>query len=459
MGAFAGLLKALGFSVCGSDDRIYPPMSTQLRKLGIPLFSPYAAENLEKAKPDLVIVGNAISRDHAEAIYLNNAGIPFMSFPQALNHFLLKDKEVIVVSGTHGKTTTTALMAYLLTKLSLDPDFLVGGIVRDGEKNFHVGKGKYFVIEGDEYDTAFFDKGPKFLHYNPKHVIITSLEFDHADIYKDLDHVTSSFARLIDIIPQSGSLHYSDDSDRLKKLAGGFTGIKKPYGFSSTVSDYRVSENGSSFKLRAKSGDLQLNSPLTGKYNAANVAACFSVLENLGLDVKEAASAVKSFPGVKRRQEVLFADKHVVVIDDFAHHPTAVRETITAIKEKYPSHHVVAIFEPRSNTSRTNIFQREYTEGLRAADEVILAPVNRPEKVKDGAILDTEAIVAELKRQKKPAQCAQTTQEIIDVLLHIKASPKIALIMSNGDFDGLAQRLIANLSFRGVSRKADDEKS
>lgn len=453
MGALAGLLKEKGYIVSGSDNNVYPPMSTELERQDIPIYSPYGAKNIKEARPDLVVVGNAISRDHVEARTLLESGIPYVSMPQALNHFFLKDREVIVCAGTHGKTTVTALMSYLLDALGADPSFFAGGVTKNYSKNFRLGNGRYFVIEGDEYDTAFFDKGPKFVHYNPKHVILTSLEFDHADIFKGLNELTAAFAKLCDIIPDDGSLHYCDAYPGLHQIVARGRFFKRQYGVNSPdfkISGFTASSRGSEFLLASGERPLvSVTSPLSGLYNAQNVAACFSVLAHLGFDLKKAASALKDFAGIKRRQEMLYKNKNFVVIDDFAHHPTAVRQTIAGMRGRFPDHHLLAVFEPRSNTSRRDIFQKEYVQSLLTADEVIVAPVNQPEKVKDGHILNVAKIVREVTAHGKPAHNPPTTAAIIEKILNVKARPAVVLIMSNGDFDGLHQKLIDRLRGAG----------
>ena len=446
MASLAGLLQEQGFTVCGSDANVYPPMSDELKKQGIPIFSPFDANNLKNAKPDLVIVGNAITRLNPESKFLLESGLPHVSMPQALKHFFLKDKEVIVISGTHGKTTTTALMAYLLDRLGLDPSYLIGGVCHDFGKSFHVGKGKYFVIEGDEYDTAFFDKGPKFLHYNPKHVVMTSIEFDHADIYRDLPHVTQSFLKLATIIPSHGSLHFCDAYPALNEVASTYSGPKRCYGFSTPewhLDHFESSPMGCHFDLSSHGKKIvSLKAPLSGRHNALNIATCFSILENLGLDLQKAAGFLSSFKGIKRRQEVLYEDPDFIVMDDFAHHPTAVTETILAVKSKYPKHRVVAVFEPRSNTSIRDIFQKEYTESFAHADETLLAPVFNPKKITDGRILNVEEIISTLNARQHTAHHFANATAIIEHLVHHAKKPLVVLIMSNGGFDNIHSRLI-----------------
>lgn len=453
VGSLACLLKERGFAVCGSDANVYPPMSNTLAAHGIKVYSPYSADNLIDARPDLVIVGNAISKTHVEAQHLLSSGIPYVSMPQALNRFFLHDKEVIVIAGTHGKTTTTALMAFLLTELGLDPSFLVGGVPIGFKDNVHIGAGPYFIIEGDEYDTAFFDKGPKFLHYNPRHVILTSIEFDHADIYRDLDHFTEGFVKLATLIPPGGSLHVCDEYPQIAKVLPFNRAWLRSYGFSSPswqIRAYQSFPGCSRFDLwRDGHQAVSVESPLAGEYNAQNVAACFSMLQLLGLDLNQAAVALKRFSGVKRRQEVLFDDGLVAVIDDFAHHPTAVQKTIGAIRQKFPDRRLIAVFEPRSNSSRRDVFQKDYALSFDQADEVLLARVYLPEKIANGKVLDVTRLAAEISARGQSAKALGSTGEILAHLtaeLHIdkakQARPCVVLFMSNGGFDGIHRKFI-----------------
>jgi UDP-N-acetylmuramate: L-alanyl-gamma-D-glutamyl-meso-diaminopimelate ligase len=447
MGSLAGLLKAMGFDVCGSDNNVYPPMSTELAKQGIRVSTPYDSANLKNEQPDLVVVGNAISRTNVEAAYLLETDIPYVSMPQALNHFFLHDKDTVVISGTHGKTTTSSLMAFLLSELGLEPSFMIGGVTRNFSSNFQIGKGKYFVIEGDEYDTAFFDKGPKFLHYNPKHVVMTSLEFDHADIYRDLDHIIESFTKLAQIMPKNGSLHYNDGYPALERVVPHCqAGFLRKYGVNAPdwqLADYQATKDGARFTI--KSGGktvIELNSPMAGVYNALNALSCFSVLQHLGLDLKKAAAILPKFQGVKRRQEVLLENDRVVLIDDFAHHPTAVAETIAAIRQKYPQRKLIAVFEPRSNSSKRDIFQKDYVQSFLAADEAIIGSVFMPEKITTGHVLDVDRIVSELTALGKASYHFKTTDDIVRHITAPTTQAQAVLVMSNGSFDHLTKKLI-----------------
>lgn len=453
MGSLAGLLKSRGYDVAGSDSATYPPMSDELARQGIPVFAPYAAENLSRFAPDLVVVGNAIPRSNPEAAALIEAGTPHISMPQALNRFFLAGRDVIVISGTHGKTTTTAIMAFLMERLGLNPSYFIGGVSLNFSTSFRATESKHFVIEGDEYDTAFFDKGPKFLHYNPKHVVMTSLEFDHADIYRDLDHLAGSFEKLADLIPADGSLHYGDVSDRLPGIAARCRGKTRRYGFDAPewqVQNFSATSDGAHFDI-FKSGTrvIGVDSPLAGRHNALNVAACFSVLDVLDCDLARAAAELKSFAGIKRRQEVLFDDGRLAVIDDFAHHPTAVAETIAAIRGKYPNRKLIAVFEPRSNSSMRAVFQSAYNECFLNADETLIAPVFNPKKIADGKILDVPLIAETLKRRGKTASACAGIDDIIRRVIDRTETPAVALIMSNGGFENIHRRLIEAWQKRG----------
>lgn len=444
MGSLAGLFKQKGFHVSGSDQNTYPPMSTELQALGVQLYQGYHPKNLE-IRPDLVIVGNAVSKDNVEIVEMCRLGIPYLSMPQAISQFFMTDKKSIVIGGTHGKTTTTALAAHLLTKLGTDPSFLIGGILQGDEKNYHHGLGPYFVIEGDEYDTAYFDKGSKFLHYQPYYSILTSLEFDHADIFRDLNHLKEAFENFLQVLNPNGFLLTCAHYPMLQNLVKKCPQKKYSYGYQSgdwQIQDLRHSEKGSQFELYFQEHhEGQLHSPLFGGHNAENTLAVYTLLRELGFKHREIQEALLSFGGIKRRQEVLADIDHRVVIDDFAHHPTAVRETLKAVRARYPEHRIVALFEPRSNTSKRAIFQKDYAEAFRDADYTILADVFMPSKVQDEKILDVD----------------QLAQDIGDKAIHISdidamlekavgfEAPVVYLVMSNGGFGGIHSKLVSAL--------------
>ncbi|MBW1942958.1 MAG: UDP-N-acetylmuramate:L-alanyl-gamma-D-glutamyl-meso-diaminopimelate ligase, partial [Deltaproteobacteria bacterium] len=364
MASLAGMLKEKGCHVTGSDQNVYPPMSDFLEGLAIQVMEGYAPTNLNPA-PDLVIVGNVITRQNPEALELAELGIPYLSMPQALREFAMKGQRPIVIAGTHGKTTTSALASWFLETGGLDPGFMVGGICRNFNGNFRAGRGPYFVIEGDEYDTAFFDKGPKFVHYAPWITILTSIEFDHADIYRDLDHVLQSFRSLIDIIPSDGLLIANGDNPLVLEEAKRAKCPVVTYGFTEgaewSAADISYREEGTHLTVcHGRDEFVPLVTPIYGRHNISNLLSVVALSHFLKIDRLQLQKAAGTFTGIKRRQEIKGEKGGILVLDDFAHHPTAVRETILAVRERYRSRRLIAVFEPRSNSSRRNIFQEAY---------------------------------------------------------------------------------------------------
>ncbi len=449
MGALAGLLREKGYTITGSDQNIYPPMSEELEQRGITLCQGYRPENLTPA-PDLVIVGNAVSKNNPEVERLLESKLPYLSMPQALSQFFISGKTSIVVSGTHGKTTTSALISHLLNELGSDPSFFVGGVSLNFQKNFQIGKGNYFVIEGDEYDTAFFDKGPKFLHYQPCYTIITSLEFDHADIYRDLDHLTQSFVKLIDIMPPQGLLLACNLYPRLIDCIKQSRAPVQTYGLDASaewsIQNLSYTTEGTTTEIwRKKNKETVLSIPLAGKHNALNALSAYALLRNLGFESARIGEALQNFKGVKRRQELIGMVKGITVIDDFAHHPTAVFETIQAVKNKYRGSSLWALFEPRSNTSKRALFQKEYAEAFKGADQVLIADVFMPEKVTDGTILDVERLSQDIERSGTPSRHISGIDSIVNFVVQNITSPAVVLIMSNGGFGGIPQKMLRAL--------------
>ena len=460
MASLAGMLKEKGFRVTGSDANVYPPMSTQLENLGIRLASPYAAQNIPP-DAELVVVGNAVSRGNPEAQEAVLRGVPTLSMPQAVARFFIEERESIVVAGTHGKTTTTSLAAWSLFDLGADPSFLVGGVPKNFPVSYRLGKGRHFVIEGDEYDTAYFDKGPKFLHYRPRVVLLTSIEFDHADIYRDLDHVRESFRRLAAILPPDGLLVACADYPDVVAVArearcpvvyyatgenalpGG-----SPFG-AWAVRGTGESGGMTSFRMEGDGRALDFRLPLPGIHNAANAAGVAIILMRLGFSPSALAPTFERFAGIRRRQEVVGEFRGVLVIDDFAHHPTAVRETIRAVRGRYPGRRIVAVFEPRSNTSRRKVFQREFTGALSEADEVILAGVFGAEKIPTEERLSPEEVAATLLAAGRPAAVLPEVERIVARLAETCLPGDLVLIMSNGGFGGIQEKLAAALSSSG----------
>ncbi len=451
MASLAGLLKGCGIKVYGSDQEIYPPMSTFLQSLSIPVFEGYREENLHPA-PDLVIVGNVIRRTNPEVAALARMEIPYLSFPQAVAQFALRDKEVIVVAGTHGKTTTVSAMAWLLHEADLEPGFLIGGIPINFGKGFQPPEGPYFVIEGDEYDSAFFDKGPKFLHYNPSHLILTNIEFDHADIYRDLSHVMESFEALVPLVPSSGTLVACREDPNIQKLLNRASGTVVSYGFGSDahfqITGHEFSSQGARFQVVYKSSSIAFTTRLSGLHNLLNLGAAISLSLTLGLPEEQVRKAINSFKGVRRRQELVGEKGDILVIDDFAHHPTEVRETIAGIRQRYPSRRLVAVFEPRSNSSRRNIFQEQYSRAFDQAHVVMVPSPARTDNIPPSERFSSTRLVQELLERGIDAHWTPTASELLWLLLNRVREGDVVLFMSNGGFDDLPRRFLAQLKAR-----------
>lgn len=452
MGSLAGMLKAHGYHVTGSDQQVYPPMSTQLQAWGIPLYNGYRPEHLAP-RPDLVIVGNAVSRDNPEAMATQQAGIPTMSLPQALAHFFIRNRHSVVVTGTHGKSTTTALIAWLLQHAGCAPGFFVGAVMRNIDGTFQLGQGPHFVVEGDEYDSAYFDKGPKFLHYRPRTGVLTSIEFDHADIYRDLAHVRSAFARFVQLLPADGCLIACHDAANVRDLLTTVPGAApmQTYGLdpgadwravawhadatgTHITADYRGQPFGS------------FVSPLFGPHNIHNVLAAVAVTHRLGLSPVQMAAGLATYTHIKRRCEVRGVVRGITVLDDFAHHPTAVRVTLEGVRQAYPSARLWAVFEPRSATSRRAVFQHEYAAALRGADRVLIADVyHHREQLPSEERFSPTTLIAALCEHGVDAWFYPTTEDIIRHLCRDAQPADVILIMSNGGFDNIHQRLLTAL--------------
>lgn len=458
MASLAGMLKERGFRVTGSDANVYPPMSVQLEGLGIPISSPYAAANIP-GDADLVIVGNAVSRDNPECLEASRRGVPLLSMPQALARFFIDGKESIVIAGTHGKTTTTSILAWALTALGEDPTFLVGGVPGNFPVSYRLGAGPRFVIEGDEYDTAYFDKGPKFLHYLPRIVLLTSIEFDHADIYRDLPHMKESFRKLVALLPRDGLLVACADYPEAVSVASEsvcpvvfYTATPRPRaGISGEAWEVGTAGEvgGSSrFLMRKGSETHTFSLRLPGRHNASNAAAAAITLFHIGYSPERVAEALAGFSGVRRRQEVVGEAGGVLVVDDFAHHPTAVRETIMAVRARYPERRITAVFEPRSNTSRRKIFQEEFAAALSEADAAVVAGVFGAEKVPAGERLDPEEVAAAVRLRGKEAAHVPDVDGIVGRLAAASRPGDLVLIMSNGGFGGIQGKLMKALSSR-----------
>jgi UDP-N-acetylmuramate: L-alanyl-gamma-D-glutamyl-meso-diaminopimelate ligase len=449
MGALACMLRDLGFEVTGSDQKIYPPMSHFLEKNGIRIMDGFREENISYA-PDLVIVGNAVVRENPEARELDRMGLNFCSMPQALNRFVAGGKKTLLVSGTHGKTTTSSILAWILHEAGLDPSFMIGGILKNFVSNYRLGNGPYFVVEGDEYDTAFFDKGPKFLHFHPQMTVLTSVEFDHADIFHDLDHVKRTFKGFISGLSGSGLLLAYDGDQNVAELVDNPNCRVENYGkkasspwrlgsvsFESPWTEFEVIRNNAllaTFKTK-----------LFGEHNLLNALAVIALADQLKIPLQTIARALETFEGIKRRQEIRGEKRQITVIDDFAHHPTAVRETVRAVKSVHSNGRLIAVFEPRTNTSMRSIFQNDYPQSFEMADLICIRQPPLLKKIPPGRRFSSEQLVNDLKSRGKDAHFFQDTDAIIAFLSTTARPQDLILIMSNGGFDNIHERLLKAL--------------
>ena len=452
MASLAGLLKAQGYRVTGSDQNVYPPMSTYLAQAGIDVQIGFDAQHLAN-RPDLVIIGNAVSRGNPEAEAVLDDKIPYLSFPQALGKFLIGTRQSIVVTGTHGKTTTTALTAWVLKCAGLDPGFFVGGVPLNFGSGWDPGESDQVVLEGDEYDSAFFDKGPKFLHYRPQSVVLTSVEFDHADIYRDLDHLKEAFRSLARLIPASGMLVACYDYPAVREVVKAGSCRVVSYGDNETSdwtarnvqADGRRSYFDPCFR-KVSEGTVELGA--IGRHNVKNALGVYVLARELGMDRGNLLEGFASFSGVKRRQEFKGEKRGVLVVDDFAHHPTAVAETIKAVQDAFTGRRVWAVFEPRSNTSRRNIFEREFALALSLADRVVVSRLHQPEKIPEAERLSVERVVESINQSAGHEQ-AVVLNGADNIAAHVTAGARagdIILVMSNGAFDGVQEKILSGLA-------------
>ncbi|HEX9243244.1 MAG TPA: Mur ligase domain-containing protein [Anaeromyxobacter sp.] len=453
MGSFAGMLKAVGHEVTGSDENVYPPMSTQLERWGIEVMTPYRAENLDRARPDLVVVGNVVRAVNPEAAAMRERGLAHVSFPAALGERFIGPRHGVVVVGTHGKTTASAMMGALLHHAGRDPSFLVGGVTRDFDSNFRLGAGAHFVVEGDEYDTAYFDKGPKFLHYRPRTAIFTSCELDHADIYRDEAHYESAFEKFVDLLPADGFLAACASYDSVRRIAARSRAPVETYAVDRPGADWearglRLAADGARFGL-VRRGKLlaDVHLPVGGAHNVENALGVAAAATALGLSAAEIAAGLAAFRGVKRRQEVRGTAGGVVVVDDFAHHPRAVEKTLAAIRGSYPGARLLAAFEPRSNTSRRNLHQAQYAakETWCGAAEVFLLRPAATDRVPEGERLDLDEVTGALSGSGVPARAFVTVDEMVPAILAAARPGDVVVAMSNGAFGGIWGKLLQAL--------------
>jgi UDP-N-acetylmuramate: L-alanyl-gamma-D-glutamyl-meso-diaminopimelate ligase len=459
MGSLAGMLKAQGHRVTGSDKAFYPPMSDELRRLGIETFDGFDAAHIQPA-PDFVVIGNATSRGNAEIEYALNNKLRYASMPEVIREYFIRGKRSTVIAGTHGKTTTTSLMAWVMEVGGLDPSFLIGGVAENFGASFKVTQSSHFVIEGDEYDTAFWDKGPKFLHYLPDLLILNNIEYDHADIYPSLEAVKRAFRLIVNLIPANGRLIAGWDSPVVREIierpvapqgvwcAVESFGIEHPEAkWTAREIDFLPEET--RFKVWCGAREYaEFRTPLAGMYNVKNCLGAIAAAEVLGIERKAVLDAIATFKSVKRRMQVRGSAGGITVIDDFAHHPTAIRETLRAARQKHPKRRIVAIFEPRSWTTRKKVFQKDYPTAFAAADYVIIAPIFESFRLAADDQLSLEEVIADLKANGKAAFSIEGADAIVEHLAPELLPGDVVVIMSNGGFGGIHQKLLNVLERR-----------
>ena len=444
MGSVAAALRERGFAVTGSDENIYPPMSTFLEEKGIALYQDYRAENIP-ADADVVVIGNAMKRGNPEVEAVLNRKLFYLSLPEVLKNYFLRDRHNLVVSGTHGKTTTTALLAWMMETAGHKPGYLIGGIPKNFGQGARLNDSNFFVIEGDEYDTAFFDKRSKFIHYLPELLIVNNIEFDHADIFNNLDEIKLSFRRLLNIVPQNGMVLLNGDDPNCVEVAQDCRAQMVEVGFSENcaerIRDVAYSGDGSRFTL----GDDTFEVPLIGEFNVRNAAMAASAARFYRVPKAKIDQALSSFLGIARRQEIRGQARGVIVIDDFGHHPTAIAQTLQALRHRYPGHRLWAIFEPRSNTTRRAVFQQELPDALKLADGVFISQVAKLEQIPKDERLNPEAVIRAIAKAGRPAFYEENADAIIDRIVPMLQPKDVVTVFSNGGFDGIHQKLLARL--------------
>ncbi|MEI8313887.1 MAG: Mur ligase family protein [Verrucomicrobiota bacterium] len=423
MASVAVLCRDVGYTVTGSDENVYPPMSTFLESRGIRILQGYQATNLDH-RPELIVIGNALKRGTPEVERAWDERLNCCSLPELVREFFIRGKHSVVIAGTHGKTTTTSLLAWVLESAGQAPAFLIGGIPTNFGAGARLGTGAHFVIEGDEYDTAFFDKRSKFVHYLPDTVILNNIEFDHADIFADLAAVKRSFRQLVAVVPRRGLIIANGDDANVREVVAGAQCRVRYFGLPD-FAGYRL--------------------PLAGEHNQRNAAAAAVCASELGLSREQIQTGFDSFTGIKRRMEVRGEVAGVTVIDDFAHHPTALVETLRAIRAKYPGQRVWALFEPRSNTTRRNVFQRELAEALALADGVFITRVDRLNELPEGERLNPEQVVAAIRGRGIPSEYSANAEAILAALVPQLRPGDVVAVFSNGKFDGIHDKLLARL--------------
>lgn len=447
MGSVAAALRERGFIVTGSDENIYPPMSTFLESRGVLLNAGYRAENIPP-DADVVVIGNAIKRGNPEVEAVLNRKLYYLSLPEILRNEFLRGRHNLVVTGTHGKTTTTALLTWIMSVAGFEPSYMIGGIPKNLGQGARFHDSKFFVLEGDEYDSAFFDKRSKFIHYLPELLIVNNIEFDHADIFKDLEQIKTSFGHLLRIVPQNGMVLLNGDDPNCLDVAKECHAQLVEIGFSPNcaqqIRDVAYSAEGSRFTLHDETYEL----PLIGEFNVRNAAMALTAARFYGATPDKIREALASFTGIARRQEVRGEARGVKVIDDFGHHPTAIAQTLIALRHRYRDHRLWAVFEPRSNTTRRAVFQQQLPDALKLADGVLISQVARLEQIPEEDRLNPEAVIESIAAAGKPAFYEPDADHIVERLVPLLRPDDVVAVFSNGGFDGIHEKILARLRAR-----------
>lgn len=457
MAPVAGMLKERGFHVTGTDVNVYPPASTLLRSLGISWNEGYREENLAPV-PDLAVIGNAISRGNAELERVLDEKIPYCSMPQLLEDYFIPGHTSMVIAGTHGKTTTTAMTAWIFHTAGRRPDFLIGGVAPNfGDRSYGLGGGEEFIIEGDEYDTAFFDKGPKFLHYHPDELILTSLEYDHADIYPDLASIALQFRRLVNLVPRRGRILIWGESRELREVAAKAFCRVETFGLAPDcdwfAGDIAWHDEATAFRVAYRGREIgRFQIPMAGRHNVMDALAAIALAHGRGVEVEAIERAMASFQSVRKRMEIKGDVDGVLVVEDFAHHPTAIRLTLEAARTRWAGRKIWAAVEPRSNTMRRKVFQDALPESLALAEAIFFGPVNRAQLLGEDERLSPESIAASLRARGRESRAFESAEAIAEHLALNATAGDLVLVMSNGGFDGLTAKLLEKLKLRAGVR-------
>ena len=454
MAPLAGMLAESGHRVTGSDAGVYPPASTLLDSLGIRWTNGFDAANLDPA-PDIVVLGNALSRGNPEVEAVLDHKIPYRSLPQTLEEFFLPGHDSLVVTGTHGKTTTTSMLSWILHHAGRQPNFLIGGVAENFGRSFGLGGGGEFVMEGDEYDSAFFDKAPKFLHYHPQEAIITSLEFDHADIYENLSAIELQFRRMVNLVPRSGRIVAWGESETVRGVVQKAFCPVETYGFTPGVDwlagDLEIADGETRFRVSRHGNEVaRVRMSLAGRHNVLNAVAAIAIAHGRGVSGEAIADAMVAFRGVLRRLEVKGESSGVLVVDDFAHHPTAIRATIDAARHRWSGRRLWAVFEPRSNTMRRRLFENDLAASLATADAAVLGAVNRANLLSDEERMSPARVLEKIRNTGRKAEGFDSVEEIAEYLTVETRPGDLVVVMSNGSFDGLCGKLLDKLQERGA---------